>query len=101
MSSTGGHTQRNACPTGGSDPRREIKPATARNAAGAAAQRWGVIAEPDGQNRHQRPADGEPQQHYTGQQMGSGRDERGGDQRHRDDQPSGHRSGDDRTDCLR
>ena len=40
-SSTGGHTHRNPCPTAVSDPTREIRPATARNTAGAAAQRCG------------------------------------------------------------
>ena len=44
-SSTGGHTQRNACPTAVSAPRMETSPATDRNTAGAAAQRcgWSLI----------------------------------------------------------
>ena len=35
------------------------------------------VADPDGQDRQQRPADGEAQQHNTSQHVGSGRDERG------------------------
>jgi hypothetical protein len=75
-----------------------MSPATAMNATGAAAHRWGWSVSRDRQRGQQRPSQREREQDNTGEHVFSARDEREGDQNHGKNQAGGHRASDDQPD---
>ena len=77
-SSTGGHTQPNTLFTV-SEPRSEIRPASAEEHGRRSCPTLRLVAEPYRQHCQQRPAESKGQQDHAGQYVLFGLDERSGD----------------------
>jgi integrase len=79
--------------------RSEIRPATAKNTAGANCPALRLIGEPYRQHDQQHPTEGKAEQHHAGKNELFRRDERGGNKRQSRNQSSGKRSSDDQPDA--
>ena len=98
-SSSGGHTQPNTFCTTEPVGRSEIRPARARNTAGAAAQRCGWSLNRTDSTASKAQPKAKPSSTTPVRTFILRRDERGGDERHGRKQSNGQRRSDDQADA--